>query len=208
LLNQCPHNLDLYQWLVGMPQRVTGFASLGKYHDIEVEDEVTAFYEHASGMIGHFITSTAESPGTNRLEIVGENGRLLFENGKLTFSRNRFSMFRQIREATGGFAKVEWWGCDVPYQHHGQPGHDIVIANFADAILHGDPLIAPAQEGYNSVALGNAIMLSSFEGHPVELPLDEELYERKLLELVATSRYTKPAVEPGKPPLDLSQSFG
>jgi predicted dehydrogenase len=208
LLNQCPHNLDLYQWLVGMPQRVTGYASLGKYHDIEVEDEVTAYYEHANGMIGHFITSTAESPGTNRLEIVGENGRLLFETGKLTFSRNRFSMFRQIREATGGFAKVECWDCDVPYQHHGRPGHDLVIANFANAILHGEALIAPAPEGYNSVALGNAIMLSSFEGRPVELPLDEDLYERKLLDLIATSRYIKPAEEPGSAPADLSQSFG
>ncbi|MBN2305203.1 MAG: Gfo/Idh/MocA family oxidoreductase, partial [Anaerolineae bacterium] len=71
LLNQCPHNLDLYQWLVGMPQRVTGFAKFGKYHDIEVEDEVTTYFEHPDGMIGHFITTTAESPGTNRLEIVG-----------------------------------------------------------------------------------------------------------------------------------------
>jgi predicted dehydrogenase len=208
LLNQCPHNLDLYQWWVGMPNRVTGFASLGKYHDIEVEDEVTAYYEHANGMIGHFVTSTAESPGTNRLEIVGENGRLIFEDGKLTFLRNRVSMFRQIREATDGFAKGEWWVCDVPYQHHSQPGHDLVIANFANAILHGEALIAPAQEGYNSVALGNAILLSSLEGHPVELPLDEDLYERKLLNRAATSRYTKPATDAGQAPADLSQSFG
>ena len=99
LLNQCPHNLDLYQWLVGMPQRVTGFAHLGKYHDIEVEDEVTAYFEHPDGMIGHFITTTAELPGTNRLEIVGENGRLIFENDCLTFARNKMSMFKQLRES-------------------------------------------------------------------------------------------------------------
>jgi predicted dehydrogenase len=195
LLNQCPHNLDLYQWLVGMPERVSGFASLGKYHDIEVEDEVTAYFEHANGMVGHFITTTAESPGTNRLEIVGENGKLVFEDDKLTFSRNRISMFQQIREATGGFDKVEYEVVDVPYQHHGRGGHDIVIENFAHAIARGDSLIAPAPEGYNSVALGNAIMLSALEGCPVELPLDEDLYEQKLFELAATSRYTKPATD-------------
>ena len=77
LLNQCPHNLDLYQWFVGLPARVTGFAHIGKYHDIEVEDEVTAYFEHENGMIGHFVTSTAESPGSNRLEIVGELGKLV-----------------------------------------------------------------------------------------------------------------------------------
>ena len=195
LLNQCPHNLDLYQWMVGMPHRVTGFASLGKYHDIEVEDEVTAYFEHANGMVGHFITTTAESPGTNRLEIVGENGKLVFEDGRLTFSRNRISMFQQIREATGGFDKVECEVGDVPYQHHGRGGHEFIIENFADAIARGDALIAPAPEGYNSVALGNAIMLSALEGRPVELPLDEDLYERKLFDLVATSRYTKPVVD-------------
>ena len=76
LLNQCPHNLDLYQWFVGMPSRVTGFAAIGKYHNIEVEDEVTGFFEHENGMVGHFVTTTAESPGTNRLEIIGETRQI------------------------------------------------------------------------------------------------------------------------------------
>jgi predicted dehydrogenase len=207
LLNQCPHNLDLYQWLLGMPERVTGFISLGKYHDIEVEDEVTAYFEHSNGMIGHFITSTAESPGTNRLEIVGENGRLVFEDDRLVFFRNRFSMFKQIREANQGFEKVECSVSDVPYEHHGRPGHDIIIANFADAIRLGTDLIAPAPEGYHSVALGNAIMLSSFEGCPVEIPFDEDLYERKLLDLVATSRFTKPVPGLDNVSDDFNQSF-
>ncbi len=207
LLNQCPHNLDLYQWLVGMPQAVTGFASFGKYHDIEVEDEVTAYFEHPDGMIGHFITTTAESPGTNRLEIVGENGKLIFEDDRLTFARNAYSMFKQLRESNQGFAKVEYSDHDVPYEHHGGPGHDIVIANFADAIRQGTALIAPAPEGYNSVALGNAIMLSALESRTVELPIDEDLYEKRLFELVATSRYTKPAVESDNTPDDFSQSF-
>jgi predicted dehydrogenase len=207
LLNQCPHNLDLYQWLVGMPQRVTGFASFGKYHDIEVEDEVTAYLEHPDGMVGHFITTTAESPGTNRLEIVGENGRLVFENDKLTFARNAYSMFKQLRESDQGFAKVDYTEEDVPYEHHGRPGHGLVIANFADAIRQGTPLIAPALEGFNSVALGNAMMLSALESRTVELPIDEDYYEQRLLELVATSRYQKPVVDTNTSSDDMGQSF-
>jgi predicted dehydrogenase len=191
LLNQCPHNLDLYQWFVGMPKRITGIAVQGKYHRIEVEDEVTAFFEHENGMIGHFITTTAESPGTNRLEIVGENGKLVYENQKLTFYRNRRSMFAQIADAPGGFDKVEVEVGDVSFEHHGKPGHRFVIENFGNAILHGESLIAPAEEGLQSVMLANAILLSSFEGKPVELPIDADAYESQLLQRIETSTFRR-----------------
>lgn len=205
LLNQCPHNLDLFQWLVGMPNRVTGFASIGKYHNIEVEDEVNAYLEYENGMIGHFITSTAESPGTNRLEIVGEKGKLVFENEKLTFYRNRHSMFEQIQTAEGGFEKVENWEIDIPYQHHGRPGHKLIVENFADAIISGEALIAPAVAGINSLALGNAVMLSSFLGKPVELPIDAEAYAAKLQDLIRNSRFEKQVQE--REVTDFSNSF-
>ena len=176
-----------------MPKRVTGFAALGKYHHIEVEDEVTAYFEHENGMIGHFITSTAESPGTNRLEIVGERGKLIYEDKRLTLFRNQRSMFEQIEQAAGGFDKVEYERVDIPYEHHGQPGHRFIIENFANAILRGDSLIAPVGEGLNSVMLANAIMLSSFESRTIELPLDEDAYAHKLLSLIATSTFRKAA---------------
>lgn len=191
LLNQSPHNLDLYQWFVGMPKRITGFAALGKYHRIEVEDEVTAYFEHENGMIGHFITSTAESPGTNRLEIVGEQGKLVYENGKLTLYRNQRSMFAQIKDAAGGFDKVEIVQEDMPFEAPSGPGHRTVIENFANAILQGETLIAPATEGIHSVMLANAIMMSSFEGRTIHLPLDEDIYAQKLLSLIESSAGVK-----------------
>jgi predicted dehydrogenase len=205
LLNQCPHNLDLYQWFVGMPQRVAGFTSIGKYHDIEVEDEVTGYFEYANGMVGHFITTTAESPGTNRLEIIGEKGKLIFEGSKLTFYRNRYSMFEQIEKSQSGFAPVENWVIDVPYKHHGESGHRLTTENFANAILHSEELIAPAVEGIHSLTLGNAIMLSSFLGHPVEIPFDDETYAAKLQELIANSRFQKTVRE--QEITDFSESF-
>jgi predicted dehydrogenase len=195
LLNQCPHNLDLYQWFVGMPKRATGFAAIGKYHNIEVEDEVTAFLEYENGMIGHLITSTAESPGTNRLEIVGEKGKLIFEDDQITFFRNRHSMIEQIKTSISGFEPVENWKIEIPYQHHGQPGHKLVIENFANAILHGEELIAPAVEGLNSLAFGNAIMMSSFLGQSIDLPIDAAAYAAKLQDLIENSSFEKVVVE-------------
>jgi len=191
LLNQCPHNLDLYQWFVGLPRRVTGFAGIGKYHDIEVEDEVTGYFEYENGMVGHLITTTAESPGTNRLEITGEKGKLIFEDHRLTFYRNASSMLSFIQTCPRSFDKVENEIIDVPYEHHGEGGHRVILENFANAILNGEKLIAPGVEGIRGLSLGNAIMLSSFLKQRVELPIDDDLYADKIAELARTSRFQK-----------------
>lgn len=185
LMNQCPHNLDLYQWMVGLPARVQGFVSFGKHHRIEVEDEVTAYFEHDNGMVGHFITTTGESPGSNRLEIVGENGKLIYEHGELVFFRNAWSSRKQIAEAQAGFEPVPVIRELVDFEHHGTHGHEFVIENFADAILGDERLIAPAAEGLHSVALNNAIILSAHKGAPVELPLDGAEFAALLAQYVA-----------------------
>ena len=206
LLNQCPHNLDLFQWFTGMPKRVAGFASLGKYHNIEVEDEVTGYFEYENGMVGHFVTTTAESPGTNRLELVGEKGKLVFEDGRLTFFRNRSSMFAFSKTSRSAFDKVENWEIQIPYHHHGEGGHRFVLQNFANAIVSREAVMIPAEEGLKSLTLSNAMMLSSFLGKTVDLPIDDDLYEHELMERVKTSRFQKPA-EKGLEE-DLNKSFG
>jgi len=191
LLNQCPHNIDLYQWFFGLPDRITGFVSIGKYHNIEVEDEVTGYFEYDNGMIGHFITTTAESPGTNRLEIVGENGKLVFENGNLLLTRNKKSMFKEIKESTEAFTKVECENIEVSYDHHGEAGHRFIIENFANAILKGEKLIVDAREGINSIMISNGILLSSFKGRPVDIPIDGDEFEKKLKKLIKNSKFKK-----------------
>ncbi len=188
LLNQCPHNLDMLQWLVGMPDRVTGFASLGKYHRIEVEDEVSAFFEYRSGAVGHFITTTAESPGTNRLEIVAELGRLVFEDGRIVLDRNAESMLQNIETATTPMDKVPCQRTEVPFEREGENPHRGLIENFAAATLDGAALVAPAAEGLNSILLANAILHSSLNGNrPVDMPMDEAGFARELKELIAGS---------------------
>ena len=180
LMNQCPHNLDLYQWLVGVPSRIHGFASFGKHHHIEVEDEVTAYLEHEDGMVGHFITTTGESPGTNRLEISGENGKLVYENDEIVFFRNEWSSIKQLRESQKGFNKVPCQREIVDFEHNGKQGHELVIANFADAISKGSDLIAPAEEGLNSIMINNGIILSSHKRQTVSLPIDGDEFANLL----------------------------
>jgi predicted dehydrogenase len=191
LTNQCPHNLDLYQWLFGVPSRVSGFAHLGKYHDIEVEDEVTAYFEHDNGMIGHFVATTAESPGTNRLEIVGEYGNLVSEMGRLVFYRNRASMLEFSKQTKEAFARIECWPTEVPVEPGSSGSHKALTERFVDAILGRGEIVADGGEGIKSVTIANAIMLSSFSGRPVEIPFDADEYERRLQELARSSTYAK-----------------
>jgi predicted dehydrogenase len=187
LLNQCPHNLDLISWLFGQPTRVQGFCSFGRYHAIEVEDDVTAYLEMKDGAHMTFITSTGEAPGTNRLEVAAENGRVVVENGVLEFTRNKVPTSVFSRTTKGPFTKpdttlVRHTFKDAGLQHIG------IMRNFAAAILRGEPLVSPAKEGIRSVELANAILLSSWTGKPVDLPLAGKVYAAALRRRAAASR--------------------
>lgn len=207
LTNQCPHNLDMYHWLFGLPKTVDGFAHIGKFHNIEVEDEVTAYFEHDNGMIGHFIVCTGECPGVNRLEIVGENGTLLYQDQKLIFYRNRQSMLTYCRESTRIFGTVENWETKIPIDYSKPQSHRTVTEQFIAAVQNGgqNGLIARGEEGLNPVMLANAIMLSSFEKRRVELPMDGADYAGWLAKLAKDSRFVKTKTGP-QAPVDLSGS--
>ena len=161
LLNQCPHNLDLIQWLAGMPARVRGFCQLGRYHQIEVEDNVTVYFEYPNGATGVFITTTGEAPGTNRLEVTGDRGKLVLEDGKLTFWRTTSSVAQFIKESTTGFGTPEVWKCEIPSGGGGEEHKDVTKA-WVKAIISGTPLVAPGTEGIRSLEISNAMMLSAW----------------------------------------------
>ena len=197
LLNQCPHNLDLFQWLFGMPEVVTGFCQFGRYHDIEVEDDVTAYFRYANGTHATFITSTGEAPGRNLLQITGERGMLSLEGRKLTFQRNRTPMSEFSAESSAGFAKPECWSIELPVPE-GSSSHTEVLQNFTNAILKGETLVAPAAEGMNSIELANSILLSTWEQRPISLPMDSATYEHQLQERIRTSTHVKKPADPKK----------
>ena len=194
LLNQCLHNLDVMAWLFGLPARVRGFCQLGRYHNIEVEDNVTAYLEYPNGATGVFITSTGEAPGTNRFEIAGTRGKLVLERDKLSFTRNDADMIEFSKTSKVGFAKPEVWHVDVPFDNASNP-HAILVQNFVNAILKGEKLIAPGEEGIHSVELANVMLYSSLIGQTVELPMDSAAFEKKLKQLIAESKFEKKVVE-------------
>ena len=206
LLNQCPHQLDLMQWLFGMPKKVTATLSLGKYHDIEVEDDVTAVLEYPNKATGVFIASTGEAPGTNRLEITAERGRVVFEDGKLSYIRNEIETSKFCHETTEKFTCPPAWNVTIPVAANNDHQHRDVLENFCDAILKDVPLIAPAVEGINGLELGNAMLLSGLKHKTVELPMDAKEFAEELDKLVATSKYVKKVVETDESE-DFSKSF-
>lgn len=183
LLNQAPHQLDLWQWICGLPVKVRGFCHFGKYHNIEVEDDVTAYVEYENGASGVFIASTGETPGTNRLEITGDMGKIVVEDRQIIFYRLRYSERKHNAESNEAFGKPECWKCEVPVNGT-IPAHEGITSNWVDAILKGTPLLAPGKEGINGLEISNAIYLSAWTDDWVSIPVDEELFYKKLQEKI------------------------
>jgi predicted dehydrogenase len=207
LLNQCPHNLDLLQWLFGMPDSVTAFCEFGRYHAIEVEDSVTAYLQYKNGPTATFIAATGEAPGTNRLEIACDRGRVVLENGKIEFTRTVVPVGEYSRTTPERWSTPEVWNVKIA-----TPGADDqhvgILNNFADAVLDGAPLIAPGEEGMYSVELANAMLLSTFERKTIGLPLNAARYEKALKKKTAASKFKKRVVKSVPVKRDLNNSFG
>ncbi|MBR5187228.1 MAG: Gfo/Idh/MocA family oxidoreductase [Clostridia bacterium] len=188
LLNQCPHNLDLWQWICGMPKKVYAHMHFGKWHDIEVEDDVSAYVEYENGATGMFITSTGDAPGTNRFEITLDKGKLIAEGNSLTMWKSEISEQEFSATNTSPFGSMKFKGCEVETDGE-NPQHTGVMNAFASAILHGTPLVAEGVEGIRGLTLSNAMHLSAFTGKTIDLEnFDHELYYEELMKRVASSR--------------------
>ncbi|MEM1505590.1 Gfo/Idh/MocA family oxidoreductase [Domibacillus sp. 8LH] len=191
LLNQSPHQLDLWQWTTGlMPKRVHAFCHFGRYHNIEVEDDVTAYVEYENGATGVFITSTGEAPGTNRFEIIGDRGKIVVENDQLIFYRLTQSEREFNATYTGGFGEPEHWKIEIPIKGENTQ-HLGIMQNWVDAILKDIPLLAPGEEGIKGLEISNAIYLSAWLKESVEIPIDSDLFYKTLQEKIKASNFVK-----------------
>jgi predicted dehydrogenase len=187
LLNQCVHNIDLFQWIFGLPHQIRATCKIGHHHQIEVEDEVTAFFEYKNGCSAVLTTSTGEAPGTNRLEIAADCGRLTLENGTLTFLKNKIPTSVHLRTTKEGYQTPPVIEKKITFKNKGEQ-HRGILKNFTNAILHGEKLLAPAQDGIHSVELINAMLLSSFTDKTITLPLSSSRYATFLKKLISTSQ--------------------
>ena len=208
LLNQCPHNLDLWQWICGMPKTVEAKLHFGKWHDIEVEDDVTAYVEYENGATGTFITTTGDCPGTNRFEITLEKGKIIADKDVLTMWKSETDMtepeFSAINTAPFGHMKYVVTEVETDGEN---PKHMGVMRAFAANILRGEPLVADGREGINGLTISNAMHLSAFTGKAIELAsFDHDLYEQELMKRVATSR--RKEVSATAVAADMDNTFG
>ena len=197
LFNQCPHQLDLLQWITGMmPKRIHSFCHFGKWHDIEVEDDVTAYLEYENGATGVFVTSTGDTPGTNRFEILGNKGKLVCEARKLpdgtkkdvlTFTKLETPEREFNATYKGGFGEPKKEEFEVETDGK-NPQHAGIFNNVANAILGLEPLFVDGTEGINGVELMDAMLLSTWLGNTITLPIDDDLYLDELNKRIATGR--------------------
>ena len=189
LYNQSPHQLDLFQWIIGMqPSKVHAFCHYGKWHDIEVEDDVTCYVEYPNGATGVFITTTADAPGTNRFEVTGTLGTLIFENNKLYYKQLLKDERLHCMEADKGFEPPETLPTVEIELEGDNPQHLGILNNIANAILGLEPVYAPAKDGLAGVQLANAMHLSSWLGESVTLPINDELFYEELKKRIAVSK--------------------
>jgi len=194
LLNQCLHQLDAMQWITGMPNRVSSHVGIGKWHDIEVEDDVTCYMDFPNGATGAFITSSGETPGSNRLEIAGTKGRLILENDKLLLTRNAVPSDEWCKTSKIGFQQPETTEEEIPIPGSESP-HAKLMTNFVNAIIDGEALIAPGSEGIGSVELANVMVYSGLIEKAIDLPLDGAAWEAKLNDLIVNSNHEKKTAE-------------
>lgn len=205
LLNQCPHNLDLWQWICGMPTKIHAKLHYGKWHEIEVEDDVSAYVEYANGATGTFVTSTGDAPGTNRFEILLEKGKLLAEDGQLKLWENVVTEKEFSRTNENPFASPEMTYTLVETDGE-NPQHSGVLNAFASAILHGTELVARGDEGINGLTISNAMHLSSWLDKEIVLAdFDDELFYEELKKRIATSKRKTTVVTTGK--INMEDSF-
>lgn len=206
LINQCPHNLDLFQWFVGMPSTVMATASLGKYHDIEVEDDISALLTFENGATGTFTTSTGQCPGMNRLEIVGDRGTIIYDDG------NSFDYFETDEPVSEFTHKTSERFAEVGTTRHSitcapaKAEHRKVTEAFIASILTGSPLVAEGTEGIHGLELGNAMLMSGLSGKPVNVPTDRDAFAKMIEDLAANSTFKKKEVVE-EASADLSGSF-
>ncbi len=187
LLNQCPHNLDLWQWICGMPKKVSTHMQFGKWHDIEVEDDVTTYVEYENGATGVFITTTGDAHGTNRFEIQLDKAKIVAMGNELSVleyetTEQEFSKTNKVAFATVPARQLELDLDGKNEQHVG------VLNAWAGAILRGEALVAHGSEGINGLTLSNAMHLSAWLGREIELPFDEDLFYAELQKRVAASK--------------------
>ena len=204
LVNQCIHNLDIFQWICGVPSEITAFCEFGKYHDIEVEDEVTAYLRYPDNATGLFIGSTGEVPGVNRFDVIGDKGSLHFDTGILTLKTNSESTANYSATTSEMFGSPEVTS-EIISVTETVNQHAVIMNNFVQSVLNDEPLIADAEAGLASLDMANAMLLSTWKKQSISLPLNRSEYQDELNKKIESSTLRVKSAK--KATVDMSKSY-
>lgn len=185
LVNQAPHQLDLFQWLMGPVDEVYGIRRNLNHPYIEVEDTALAIVKFGSGAVGNVVVSNSQKPGIyGKVHIHGSNGAsvgvqtdggAMFIAGMLPISEPPLN---DLWTVPGEEALLEKWkqqDSDFfrtinPMEYYMKLQNE----DFATAILENrDPLIT-GENGRITVELFTAIYRSCRDNRPVKFPLEPE----------------------------------
>lgn len=180
LMNQAPHTLDLLCHLAGPPVTAWGLAQR-RAQPMEAEDTATALLTYPEGAVGTVAVSTLE-PGEQRIELVGDRGRIEIVGETLRFERFDPPISEHLVAATEMFAAPDRVAEEVELPP-GRGDHLALHTDFAAAAREGREPRVPGREALWSLELANAIVLSTHEQRAVPLPVDREAYRSLLAQL-------------------------
>ncbi len=190
LVNQAPHQIDLMQWMFGMPERVFATTNMGFRRNIAVENDVCAQFVYSNQATGVFITCTHDIMGEDRLTAVYDRGRIrVLDSRRLEIERlvdDEEKLGTEYSdEALNDLRKMNKLYTTEIIEKENDPfansEHAKLFKAFVDHLNNPEkPMVAKGVDGINGVLLASAIQLSGWLKEPVNVPVDDEVYLKEL----------------------------
>ncbi|SAK81248.1 inositol 2-dehydrogenase [Caballeronia catudaia] len=160
LMTQAIHTLDLFLWLVGLPDDVFCYAITSRAHRMECEDTVAGVMKYRNGCVASLHASTAIFPGfPERIEISGSKGSATLGGGRLIVQYMDGAVLEEGETASLGSGANP-----MAFSHH---AHQAVIDNFIEAATHGAEPVASLRSALDVHLLIDALIASSANYRPM-----------------------------------------
>ncbi len=181
MISHAVHHVDLLQWMIGMPDKITAVISNNAHSNSECEDYAIAILQYPE-MTAQITASLLSHDEKQEMIFQAEKARLSIpwepaasyplENG---FPKENENFLEKIQTRYDTLPVLE------------MEGHLAQIKNLLDAIEDKDSLLIDGNEGRKSIELIMAIYKSAYMKKPVSLPIstdDDFYYSEKFVNLM------------------------